>query len=139
MTVKLSSLRRDSARERDGEWQDAPGIPGVRLKVRSISFPPYTAARDELMQKLRRQHGAKPIPQDILIGELGSLYAEHILLDWDGFDEKWTPDLANEMLSDPLCSDLISAVEMAAGIVGQAKIEFLDGAIKNSAAPSATT
>jgi hypothetical protein len=130
-SVKLSSLRREAARDRDGDWQDAASIPGVRLKVRSIHFPPYTIARDLLMQKLRRQSGGKPIPQDTLVGELGSLYAEHLLLGWDGFDEAWTPDLAMEMLSDPLCSDLINAVEIAATIVGQAQLQFTDAAIKN--------
>lgn len=139
MTVKLSSLRRSAARENDGDWQDVPTIPGVRLKVRSINYGPYTAARDIALQKLRRQHGGKPIPQDILIAALGALYAEHLLLGWEGFDEAYSSELAGDMMGDPLCSELIGAVETAAGNMAQVTLEFVEAAAKNSEAPSATT
>jgi hypothetical protein len=136
-TVKLASLRADSALERAGDWVDAMSIPGVSFKVRSINYPPYTVARDMLFQRLRRKYGAKPTPQDVMTSELGKLYAQHILLDWKGFDEPYSAENAMQVLSDPEFRDVISAVELAAGGVGQAEIEFVEETAKNSEAPSA--
>jgi len=129
--VKLSSLRADEALERNGDWKDAIGIPGVSFKVRSINYPPYTIARDFLMQRLRRKAGGKPIKQDVLLPELGRLYAEHILLDWKGFDEAYTPELAMKTLTDPQYRELVSAIESLASQVGESEIEFIEDTIKN--------
>lgn len=136
-TVKLASLRADSALERAGDWVDALSIPGVSFKVRSINYPPYTVARDMLFQRFRRKYGAKPAPQAVMNVELGKLYAQHLLLDWKGFDVPYTPEQAMEILSDDEFRDVIAAVEQAAGGVGQADIEFVDATAKNSEAPSA--
>lgn len=131
MAVKLTSLAADVDLETKGDWQDCPTIPGVRLNVRSINYPAYTIARDQLIQRLRRQAGGKPIPQDKTIVEIGRLYAQHLLLGWEGFDEPYTPARALEILTDASYREVITAVESAAGGVGQAQIEFIDDAIKN--------
>ena len=136
--VRLSSLRADSALERNGDWVDAMSIPGVAFNVRSINFPRYTVARDLLLQRLRRQSGGKPIAQDTLYTELGRLYAEHILLDWRGFDVPYSRETAMQTLTDPEYRDVVMAVETAAGQVGQSQIEFCEDAAKNSAVPSVT-
>ena len=136
--VKLSSLRTDSALECNGDWVDALSIPGVAFNVRSINFPKYVLNRDLLLQRLRRQSGGKPIAQDTLYTELGRLYAEHILLDWRGFDEPYSRATAMQTLTDPEFRDVVMAVETAAGQVGQSQIEFISDAAKNSAVPSAT-
>ncbi len=129
--VKLSSLRSDSERERNGDWVDSLSIPGAAFMVRSINYPPYTIARDLMKQRLARKSGGKPIPQDTLYTELGRLYAEHLLLDWRGFDEEYSKDRAVELLTDPEFRELVMAVELAAGSVGQAELEFIEGAAKN--------
>jgi hypothetical protein len=136
--VKLASLRADSALERTGDWKDAPSIPGVSFKVRSINYPPYTLARDMLFQRLRRKYGAKPTPQDVMSAELGKLYAQHLLLDWKGFDEPYSAAQAMQILSEPEFRDVVAAVELAAGGVGQAEIEFIEETAKNSEEPSVT-
>jgi len=136
--VRLSSLRADSALERNGDWVDAMSIPGVAFKVRSINVASYTLHRDLLLQRLRRQSGGKPVAQDTLYTELGRLYAEHILLDWRGFDVPYSRETAMQTLTDPEFRDVVMAVETAAGQVGQSVIEFLDTESKNSAVPSVT-
>mgnify|MGYP001574115861 CR=1 FL=1 len=136
--VRLSSLRADSALERNGDWVDAMSIPGVSFMVRSINFPKYTIQRDLLLQRLRRQSGGKPIAQDTLYTELGRLYAEHILLDWKGFDVPYSREVAMQTLTDPEYREVVMAVETAAGQVGQSTLEFVDEQSKNSAVPSAT-
>jgi hypothetical protein len=135
-TVKLSSLRANSALERAGDWIESTSIPGVSFKVRSINYPPYTVARNMLFQRLRRKYGAKT-PEDVMTSELGKLYAEYLLLDWKGLDEPYSADQAMAVLSDPEFRDVVAAVEAAAGEVGQPEIEFVEDTTKNSGAPSA--
>lgn len=145
MGVKLTSLKANIERETNGDWQDIPDVPGLRLKVRSFQYSPYRMARDLLMQRLLRKYGKRPIPPETLTQEYGKLYAEHILLDVDGLVDdndqpiKWTRDLGIEYLCDVEYRPLFEAVEWAAGAVGEVETEFVADAVKNSKPPSATT
>lgn len=139
MTVKLSSLRADTAREEAGDWITIPDLPGVRLKVRSLQSVSYVSARDVLIQRLARTYRGKPTPQDVQTREFGKLYADHILLDWEGFDEPYSIERARDLLTDPEWRRLVGHIEWAAGTLAEMESESLETAAKNSAAPSAST
>jgi hypothetical protein len=127
--VKLSSLNRGAGA--DAEWVDLEELLGVRLKVRPIDYPEYTKARQVLFRRLGRSYKDAPVPENILIPALGKLYAEHILVDWDGFDEAYSADLAAEMLGDWEWRDLVRQVEWAAGKLASVNTEFVEDAAKN--------
>lgn len=129
--VKLKSMRVDAALENQGTWQECFLIPQAKLFVRSIHYGPFTIARDLLMQKLRRQHGSKPVPDEVLNTSMGALYAQHILLGWEGCEEKYSEELAREMLTDPEYREFVRAVELCAQQAGSAKLEYTGTALKN--------
>ncbi len=139
MTVKLESLKADLELESEGEWIDYPDWPGASFYVRSLETPAYKIARDMLVQKLVRRFKGKPIPPEVTSKEYGRLYAEHILRGWRGFDAKYTPDVAMQTLTDPAYRKMVAAVEWCAAQVGDAEVEFVEDAEKNSGQPSATT
>ncbi|MDR6953784.1 hypothetical protein J2X65_003147 [Ancylobacter sp. 3268] len=131
MPVVLSSLKVDVALETSGEWIDAPELPGVAFHVRSLNYPPYTAARDIELRKLAAIHGNQPIPRDARAAVFGRLYAEHILLDWRGFDVQWSQEAAVAALTDPEHRPLVQMVENAAAQVGTPKVQFTGDQEKN--------
>lgn len=131
MTIKLSSLRADLAREAKGDWVDYPDWPGVRFKVSSLYTPSYVVARDVLLGRLARVNKGKPPKTDALTTEMGVLYAEHILHDWDGLDEAYSPERAREVLCDPAFREVTRAVEWCAQQVGTVEAEFLEDARPN--------
>lgn len=137
MAVKLSSVKANLEVEATGEWVDYPDWPGVSFNVNSLHAPAYQTARDLLIQRLTRKYKGQPIPQSALAPEIGKIYCQHILRGWKGFDEEYTSDVALQRLSDPSYRNLVAAVEWCAGQVGQSDIEFIEGAEKNSARPSA--
>lgn len=63
--------------------------------------------------------------------ELGRVYADHILLEWEGFDVPYTPEAARETLTDPAFRALVNHVDYAADRVSQLEIEFTEQAAKN--------
>jgi hypothetical protein len=128
MTVKLSSLA-VTANEQ-GDWEDCPTIPGISFCVRPINYPAFAIARDHWMQRLRRKHG-ESIPPDVSSAALGRLCAEHILLDWKGFDEPYTKERAAELLTNPEYQELTAGVIAAAIAASTAKLEYVEGAAKN--------
>lgn len=138
MTIKLSSLKADLARESAGDWVEFPDWPGVEFKVSSLLLPAYTVARDLLMQKLSRQAKGKPVARDVLTTELGKLYAKHILHDWRGLDVDYSPETAAEVLADPEYRAVVAAIEWCAAKVSDIEAEFVEEAGKNSSKPSAT-
>lgn len=137
MQVKLSSLRADLAKERDGDWVDAPGIPGVSLLVRSTNYPPFVIARDRAEMKLAQKYGATPSAAEDLerLDEQnaidGSLAVEHLLLGWRGFDEEFSAERAAEILGDESYRALRNSVYRAARRVGRREIEVVEQAAKN--------
>ncbi|MDI6026716.1 hypothetical protein QBK99_10990 [Corticibacterium sp. UT-5YL-CI-8] len=138
MTIKLSSLKADLAREAKGDWIEFPDWPGVEFNVSSLLLPAYTTARDLLMQRLTRQSKGKPIARDLMTSEIGKLYAKHILHGWRGLDVEYSPDAAAETLADPEYRAVVAAVEWCASKVSDIDIQFVEDAGKNSDKPSAT-
>lgn len=138
MTIKLSSIKNNIDREREGDFVDIPEWTGVSLKVRSTEYPPYKIALDQLVQRFVRKYKNKPVPPEERDGEVGKLVADHILLDWAGFDEPYSADFARDLLASPQGRELGKHALWASGVVGQVQIEFVEDAVKNSVTPSAT-
>ena len=138
MAVKLKSLKADVAREKAGDWIEAAELgEGVAFKVRGINYPEFQAKRDREMKRLAQRYGSDPVPQDEADRIQGRLLAEDILLDWRGFDEPYTADTALATLEDPAFREVRQAIIIAASRITQVKVEFIEEAVKNSAAPSA--
>jgi len=137
MTIKISSLKADLAREAAGDWVEYPEWPGVAFNVSSLNKPAYTVARDLGIQKLmRRNKGVLP-SAEVMAPEVGALYCKHILHGWRGLDVEYTPEKAVEVLSDPAYRAVVAAVEWCAAQIGQVDAEFVEDASKNSGASSA--
>ncbi|MGE0290273.1 MAG: hypothetical protein AB7P16_28660 [Bradyrhizobium sp.] len=139
MAVVLSSLKTDLRAETEGAWEDAVGLPGVRLRVRSLSYPPYMTARDLLSQQFVRDYGTQPVPSNVMTPAIGTLFAEHILLEWTGLDVPYDPEVARETLANPEYRVMVAAIEAAASRVGRGQIKFVETAKGNSEQPSATS
>lgn len=136
MTVKLSSVKADLAREEKGDWIEYPDWPGVAFNVSSLHLPAYETARDLLFQRLARTYKKKSVPKQVQITELGKLYCNHILHNWRGLDEEYSPDTALRILSDPAFRNVVAAVEYCAAKVSEIDLEFVEEAEKNSGQPS---
>lgn len=138
MTVKLKSLKADLQKEADGAWIEYPEWSGVSFNVRSLHVPSYTIKRDQLVNKLARKYGRKPIPPEVKSKEFGRLYHEEILRGWMGLDEEYSAEVALKILTDPAYRAIVGAVEYCASQVSETDIEFIEEASKNSEAPSGT-
>lgn len=143
--LKLNSVKRDLAREAEGEWIDIAEWPGVRLKVRSINNKDYTNARDAKMTALSRSLGRVPFEAE-MAPHIAKLAASFLLLGWEGLivgdgetPTEYGASIALEVLTDPAMSPLVAQVIWAAGRVGTREAEFVGDATKNSARPSATS
>jgi hypothetical protein len=132
MAVKFGSLRADVAKEQQGDWVDVPDLPGVSLKVKSFNDPAYRVQRDLLVQRMARKHGKKSAAPEEMESAFGKLYADYILLDWRGFDEPYTAELARGALTDPAYRDLRRYVESAASQVGTTDVEFVEESLGES-------
>lgn len=139
MTVKLGSLRADLARVRDGDWIDIPDLPGVRLLVRGFGYGPYQQQKSLIEMRWVRKYGRDPVPPEVAYRANAQLYADHILLGWEGFDTPYTAETALETLLDPAFHELHEHIRYAGAKVGITQAEFLADAEKNSDPPSATT
>lgn len=130
--VRLKSLRADLEREAKGDWIAAPdcGL-GVEFLVTSLHTPAYRTARAELQLRLQTRFMGKPIPPEVEDKEFGSLYAKHLLLGWRGFDEPYSSDLAEQMLSDPAWRAITNGVVGSAAELGRAQAEYVDAAAGN--------
>lgn len=126
-TIKLESLLSDD----DAEWVDLDEVPGASLLVRPIDYPPYTQARATLFRRLQRAYKEEPVPEKILVTSLGKLYAEHLLVDWKGFDVEYSYAAAEERLSDWSWRKLTRQIEWAAGKLTTINAEMVDDAAKN--------
>lgn len=139
MTIKLNSIKADLKRETEGDWVAIPEWPGVRLRVRSLRTPAYQMAGDIIRQRHQRKYAGSRVPDDVSARDYGRALADHILLDWEGFDVAYSPEMAMEKLTDPEYRDLMNQTVWAATQIAQDDVEFVDAAAKNSAAPSATS
>jgi hypothetical protein len=134
--VKLDSLRVDLKAQSEGDWQSSPW-PGVRLRVRSIDFEPYTNERDQERERLAGQYmRAANIPDAIWRPILGGLLAEHLLLGWEGIEPPYDGDTAREVLTALDGEALRQAVILAAQRVGVREVEFVASLEKNSVGAS---
>lgn len=135
MAVKLGSLRADLKRETDGDWVDIPDLPGLRLKVRGAGYGPYQMAKSIVEGRWTRRYGRDPVPVDTMLRENGKLYAEHILLDWDGIvDDSGAPvpiAQAPEILPDPAFRQLHEHVRYAMQRVADTEAQFIDDVAGN--------
>ena len=131
MTIKLKSLRNNVEAERQGDWVPAPSLPGVRFKVKSMESPEYKDAMNLRSRDLQAQFRGSIIPSEVMELETGKVIAKIILIGWDGMDETYTPDLAEEIMTDPGYRQIHDAISYCATIVGRAKMEFIQDGIKN--------
>lgn len=143
MALELSSIKRDLAREDEGEWIEIPEWPGIKLKVRSIQSRDYQVQRGLLEQRLQKALGRQPTMPE-WEPALGKLVARHLLRGWeglllDGQPLEYSPDTAIAMFADRQWSGLEMQAIWAATRVGDRDAEFTVDATKNSAAPSAMT
>lgn len=134
MTVKLSSVVVDLAKEREGDWVPSLELPGVEFKVRSIEFPAFKYARDAQLQRLFIRHGKDPFPLDEreeFDQFVRFLAAKELLLDWKGFDEPYGAAQAEAMRSDPSYRRIADAVLSCAARVSALEIKYVEDAAKN--------
>lgn len=136
MTIKMGSMKADLKKEREGSWEEHPDYVGAKFFVRSLLYPPYRTARDMLGKKMARQYKDKNVPSDVMTTEVGKLFSKHILLGWSGFDDDYTPELAEERLTDPEWRALVAAVEYCAAKVSDIDVQFIEDEGKNSEPPS---
>lgn len=134
--VMLSSLRVDLEREKKGDWVPYPLWGGkVRFNVSALTLPAYETARDLMYKRLAKEY-PDGIPKDVLLVELGALYHEHILHDWDGLDVTYSPDVARATLTNAEYRAVISAVEWCAAKLSDVDVKFTKAEEGNSSPPS---
>lgn len=141
MPVKLGSLRADMKRVNDGDWVEIPDLPDgeggtVALKVRGFAYGPFQVENSIVRGKWARRYENRnePVPPDIASRDLAHLYAKHLLLDWRGFDEPYSRELAEEMIAAP--GEFFGHVLYAIQQVSRTDAEFVEDAAKNSARSS---
>ena len=118
MTVSLKSVARDVKAEREGEWRESQLFPGVSYKVKSFNDPHFRRARDSFQERKQRKFGNKPADPEWGDSEFGKVIAQHLLVDWSGFDQEFSAELAHEILADPQYRDVADDVVAAARNVG---------------------
>lgn len=131
MSAVLSSLKADLEKEERGDWMPSLNIPGVSFKVSSLHVPGFQRAQELLTMRLARKYKGEPVPAAVRAKELGRLYAEHILHDWQGLDEEYSKERALEVLSDPSYRQLTAEVLACAARMGEVDIEYTEGEEKN--------
>lgn len=135
--VRLSSLKADIQKEREGDWIAAIDIdPSIEWLVRSTNYPPFRIARDARVAKLVRTHGDK-IPDEVSAEVFGKLAVEHLLLGWKGLvddDEKeilFTAEMAADVLTDDAYRRVRGSVYAAASRVGTTEVDVVEQTAKN--------
>lgn len=137
MTIKLQSLKNDTAKEREGDVIKSLVLPGVSWHVRSVNAPSFVTKRDLVIQKLTRKYGQN-IPEEVRTVEFGKLYAAEICLGWTGFDVAYSPEAAEAIFSDPEYREVTYDMLGASVRVGRGEMELVEEAAGNSERPSAT-
>lgn len=129
--VRLSSLSVNIDAERNGAWIECPMVPGAEFNVRSFNCSAYLTAKSAVLRDLAQRYGDVTVPEDEAAKAEGTLYADHILLGWKGFDVSYSSDAALAALTDPASRPLREAVAWCAARVGQTELEFVEAATKN--------
>jgi hypothetical protein len=133
--LTIDSLRTDLAARNEGRWQPTKW-PGVRFRVRSINYEPYTTARDRERERLAGQYVNVTVPDAVWNPVLGQLLADFILLEWDGLATDYDSDVARDLLRAEDGDQARDAVIIAASRVGIRDLEFVATLEKNSSPPS---
>jgi hypothetical protein len=139
MPVKYSSILADKEREYKGDWVEYPFWKDVAFRVSAINLPAYQTARALMYQELRKKYGkdTATYPEEEMAANLGALLCDHILHDWRGFDEEYSPELARKDMTSYAGKHLVPAVLFCAEKLGQIDLEFTEELTKNSERPSA--
>lgn len=141
MPIKLESLRADERKINDGTWVEIPDLPDgdggvVAFLVRGASCAEYQAALSDLQRRqVQKYRSLDAVPPDIRNRDSARLIAKHLMLDWRGFDEPFSRELAEEMLMAP--GEFVGHVSYAITQVQRTEAEFVEDAAKNSGRSSA--
>ncbi len=137
MKLKIASLKNPRQRIIAGDWitytpWSAPnGDTPVRFNVSGASLEAYKIAQEELAGRYVKEYKGARVPDDVSFRNNAELIAEHLLHGWEGLDQDYSPEVAEELLTD--------AVLWCARRVDNVTAEFVEDGIKNSAPPSATS
>jgi hypothetical protein len=135
--LKLSSIKNDRSRIEAGDWVVYPAWSGptgqatVRFRVSGTSSTAFRRALEDLGKKWGLKYKGDRVPEEISYRETGELLAEHVLHEWDGFDEPYSPERALELLTDRDFDALTKAVEWCSQRLEQLNLEFIGDAEKN--------
>lgn len=141
--LKIDSIKTPEISD-EGVWVKIPEWEGVEFLVRRLGSRDYQIARELLVQKKSKALQRLPTTPE-MEPELGKLVSRHLLRGWKGIADgngkeiTWSPDVGLEMLTDPTLRELESKVIWAAGTLDDTSAEFTADAVKNSAAPSASS
>lgn len=128
--LKLDSTVTDVKRETEGLWVDSFAFPGVRFKVRSITNADFQTASSMRALSLHRKFGKTP-PAEEMAKARGELLVNHLLLDWDGLDPKYSKEEALKRLTTPSFGRVCDDIESAARFAAEPELEFIEDAAKN--------
>lgn len=137
--LKLSSMKVDSQKEREGDWVPAFDIDdsgSIKWFVRSTNYAPFKTARDAVQIRLAKKYG-RNVPDEVLAEEYGKLAVVHLLLGWEGLvddddvDLPFTPEKARDVLTDPEYRNVRGSIYVAAMGVGVSEAEFIEAGAKN--------
>lgn len=145
MTIKLGSLAADLVKEREGDWiepKEWPGLnpekpleqvplPGLAFHTRSVNYPPYVAAYQAELERLRQAYPSGTIPADVMAKAEGKLAVEFLLLGWRGLDVQFSPEIVGGVLMAEEHRVVRNMVRWCAGLVGKRKVEFEETASGN--------
>ncbi|MBS7542528.1 hypothetical protein [Ancylobacter oerskovii] len=120
--MKLSAIKVNTKAIEAGKWVgDIPEMGDLRLKVRGIGNSDFNRRYDELVQAIpRAERPNNRLTPDAQRKLTAQLYAETILLDWEGLtDDDGAPvafsmEFAEQVLADPEMRDFVFAVRYAA-------------------------
>lgn len=122
-----------------GEWVgDIPNYPGVRFKVRSQNYRPFTVALQRLIRSFGKNAANAMSGPDYQAGA-GKLLAEHILLDWenavtkDGKPAKYDRKMADAILTSTAENGMGQAFRDAVAWCASTVAERMLGLIEDAA------
>jgi hypothetical protein len=142
--MKLKEIKTVSQNVEKGGWvSDLPNLPGVSLKVRGTFNSDYNRLFSDLRADLTADELKDPkVAEAIEV----RLLAETILVDWAGIEDDaakpdkdgklpplaYSPELAEQLLSDPELKIFRRAVTYAGNVVAREGSASLEEATKNS-------
>lgn len=96
--MKFTDMKRGYAAMNAGQWVSDIPLPlfkGIRLKVRRLWNPDYTALHEKLAEGK-----PDPLPADDERAITDQCLVDACLLDWDGVDDAFSPEAAKALLAD---------------------------------------